>query len=248
MKRFNINELVWFLILFSLSLVIGSMLYTEKIYILIHPKMKLYLIVAEFILCIFTVIQFPKVFTIPDRGGVRKNYIIFIFSILMVVMASRINMSTTYLEFKGVNLFPYFDDHSIKEKHNHENEIPSGVIQLKGENFYCYLEDLQKNIDFYKGRSIEVEGMIYKKKDLNKNQFIVTRLVMNCCAADSQYVGVVCEYEGTSVNETQWVRIHGEIIKTRIKDTNDKEREIPLVKVRKIENIEEPQKVFIYQN
>lgn len=247
MKRFNINELLWFLILFSLSFIIGIMLYTEKIYILIHPKMKFYLIIAEVILCIFTVIQFPKIFTIPDRGGVRKNYIIFMFAILMVGIASKINMSTTYLEFKGVNLFPYFDDHNIKEKHNHENEIPSGIIELKGENFYCYLEDLQKSVNSYQGRSINVEGMIYKKKGLAKNQFVVTRLVMNCCAADSQYVGVICEYEGNGINEAQWVRVHGDVTKTKVKDVNGKERETPLVKVKKIENMEEPQKVFIYQ-
>ena len=247
MKRFNINELLWFLILFSLSLVLGSMLYTEKVYILIHPKMKIYLMIAEFILCMFTLIQFPKIFTIPDRGGVRKNYIIFVFAIFMVVLASKVNISTTYLEFKGVNLLPYSDNQGLKDKHNHENEIPPGVIELKGENFYCYLEDLQKNINNYTGRSVEVEGMIYRKKDLGKNQFVVTRLVMNCCAADSQYVGVICQYGGINIGEAQWVKIYGEIDKIKVKDMNGKERELPLVKIRKLESIREPQGVFIYQ-
>ncbi|SHK48920.1 putative membrane protein [Clostridium cavendishii DSM 21758] len=248
MKKFNLNELIWFLVLLTLSLYIFFMIYTGKIYILIHPKMKVYLIIGFIILFIFTIMQFPKIFTIPDRGGLKKNNLIFIFAVAMLMIAGNINVSSTYLEFKGVNLFPYYDDHEVKEKHNHETSIPSGIIELKDENFYCYLEDIQKNIDDYIGREVQVEGMVYAKKNMNNNSFIVTRLVMNCCAADSQYIGVTCTYYGGNVKTNTWVNIKGTVTKNTIKDSKGRDRVVPEVKVNSIEKIKEPNNLFIYQN
>lgn len=247
MKKFNMNEFIWFLILVALTLSIGIMIYTGKIYMLIHPKMKIYLIIGTAILLLLSITQLPKIFTIPDRVGVKKGNLIFLFAFIMIIISTNINVNSTYLEFKGVNLFPYFDDHDIKEKHDHGTAIPSGTIKLKEENFYCYLEDIQKDIYKYEGRDIEVEGMVYKSKDIKSNQFIITRLVMNCCAADSQYIGVICDYNGASLKECTWVRVIGKITHSNISDIRGKAKVLPLVTVDKVENIKQPKETFIYQ-
>lgn len=247
MKKFNMNEFIWFLILVALTLSIGIMLYTGKIYMMIHPKMKIYLIIGTVILFFLSITELPKIFTVPDRSGVKKGNLIFVFAFIMIIIAGNINVNSTYLDFKGVNLFPYFDDHDIKEKHDHETEIPSGNIKLKEETFYCYLEDIQKEIHKYEGRDIEVEGMVYKNKDIKSNQFIITRLVMNCCAADSQYIGVICDYNGDSLKEGAWVRVIGKMTHSNISDIRGNNKIVPLITVNKIEAIKEPKEAFIYQ-
>jgi putative membrane protein len=209
--------------------------------------MNKYLIFAIVVLLVIAFIQFFKIFTVPDRGGLRKDYLIFIVAILAIGLATNKDMGTEGINLKGIKLSTrsYWD--VTGDNHHHFDKIPNGVIELIGENYYCYLEDIEKNMDKFKGRKVITEGLVYKNNNMNKNEFIIARSVMSCCAADSQIIGIkiVCELD--KAYDGQWVQIKGTLNSTTVYEGN-KLIEVPVIKADSIEVTKKPANQYIYQN
>lgn len=77
---------------------------------------------------------------------------------------------------------------------------------------------------------------------------MVARLIMVCCAADAQVVGLLSNYEKTAeLEKDQWVRVEGKI--TYIDNADKKYGEdpkVPMINVSKVEKIEQPSNPYIY--
>lgn len=246
MRKFNLNEFLWFLFLLLMALTIFYLLETSIIFNLIHPKMKKYLIFATVVLTLLSLAQIPMIFTIPDRGGVKKGIIVFLGALVMIGTVSRLDISTSNIASKGIKLSTksYWKD--TGDNHHHNEKVPQGIIELKGENFYCYLEDIEKNLSAFIGREVIVEGMVYKTSSMKKDEFIVSRMVMSCCAADAQVIGIKCDGNlEASLNE-QWVELRGTIGKTKILEDR-KLVDVPKINVTYLKKINKPSNLYIYQ-
>ncbi|MBK1813484.1 TIGR03943 family protein [Clostridium sp. YIM B02505] len=247
MKKFNINELIWFLILVLSSILLMYLLRTSNIANFVHPKMNKYLAFAVGVLLVIACIQFFKIFTVPDRGGIRRDYFIFMAAIIAIGLATNKDMGTEGINLKGIKLSTrsYWD--VTGDNHHHFDKIPEGVIQLIGENYYCYLEDIEKNINKFKGRQVITEGLVYKNKSMNKNEFIIARSVMSCCAADSQIIGIKVISQFDKIYDGQWVQIKGTLSSTTVYEGN-KLIEVPIIKADSFEVTKKPANQYIYQN
>lgn len=86
MKRFNINEFLWFLILLGISGYIFFLIKTGGVNKFVHGHMTRYLALALVPLLLITVFQFYKSFTIISSRKIKKGY--FIFFIMLIIMLS----------------------------------------------------------------------------------------------------------------------------------------------------------------
>lgn len=93
------------------------------------------------------------------------------------------------------------------------------------------------NEGFYNGKTVELEGMVFKKPGMEKDSFYCFRFVIVCCAADAvpARVKVVSDRAG-ELEDEQWVRVVGtfdvvfENNRKNVKITADSVEKIPTPK------------------
>ncbi|MGL5245255.1 MAG: TIGR03943 family putative permease subunit [Sarcina sp.] len=236
MRRFNLNEFVWFLILISLLLLLTYMLFTEEIFLLINIKMKKYIILSIIILLILLIVQLTQIFTIPPRGGVKFGYIIFFMALIILSILPNVNVIKTSLNFKGVQL--YHNNHKNKShlKDTHYDSNNKEILKLTSDNFHENLELILHKIDSFIGEEIYAEGIIYIDSNY-ENKFILTEIDMNCCIVDASYLGILCDIknEEAKIEVGTSVKVIGKLDKYKIKDKNDNGIWVPLIHVYKLE-------------
>ncbi|MGL4654926.1 MAG: TIGR03943 family putative permease subunit [Sarcina sp.] len=233
MKRFNLDQFIWFCILAILSVVLTTMLFTGKIFMLIDGERVFSTVVMLVILYLLTLVQATRIFTVPSRGGVKKGYFQYVILICILILVSVIDIPKTSLLMKGVKL--YHSEHNHGEKHNHTHtDIESdGKVIINEANFHDGIEEIIGHKDKYIGKEIEIEGTYFKDKKY-PSSFIITQLNMNCCIADSEYLGILCEknnLEGINLGIGDKIKVVG-----KISSFQDKEKQ--LVKIDVLEIIE----------
>lgn len=114
------------------------------------------------------------------------------------------------------------------------------VIQEEG-----FLE-LLGAVDMYKnqfnGKKMTITGFIYREEGMAPNQFVVSRLAMQCCSADSAPYGVMVETPGaTAFAEDTWISVTGTVGRTEYDGV-----EIMKLDSEEIHKIPVPQTPYVY--
>ena len=88
MKRINVGELCWWLLIGALSLVIGKLLIFDELRFYLHPKMTKFVIAAEIILLILFVYQQTKLFKRTENSfKIKIGYFLFLLPMFMLILA-----------------------------------------------------------------------------------------------------------------------------------------------------------------
>lgn len=230
MKRFNINEFIWFIILGFNLIFLSYMLWSKKIFLIINSDMKIYMYIAIIIIGLMLIIQFNKIFTIPSRSGIKLGNLVFVISAVLLLMLTKIDIVKTSLEFKDVKLYHGFHSKNSHEHSHQMNCINNEKIILDDGNFHEMLEEVLSHIDEYIGKDIEIQGIAYNDKKY-EGKFIITSLEINCCIVDSTYLGVLCKENNFTLENGQKIRVTGKIDKTKIRDNMNNDIWVPLIEV-----------------
>lgn len=265
MNRFNKRQFLWFITLYGFAILIAYLLYTGRIYTFVHPKMVKYVTASLLGFLILSVYQFFQIFTISRNSGLKPGYILFMIPIILGFTAKGFDASI--LEKKSVSLAAQSSkspqgDNSLKNNatslvavpNNQAIAIPEsyfteeGIIQFKDTNFFRALNDIGSKLEQFKGRKVDITGFVYKDKGLKSNEFVISRMMMSCCAADAQLVGLACTgEEAAAMSEGEWVRVQGTIGSGHYKnpDTGE-EQEIAIIYSEKTQRNQPPGSQYIY--
>ena len=115
---------------------------------------------------------------------------------------------------------------------------------MNEDTFSTWLSVLYTQLDSCVGANITISGSVWKDSKLfEQNEFAVARMMMVCCAADLQPVGLLAQWENTeSLSDGEWVEITGTLSKKPYKDGFD-----PLIIVESAKKIDPPEREYIYQ-
>lgn len=237
MKRFNFEELLWLIVIILIDLGLIYLLTTGKVELYVGKKMIKYIYISIFMLGIIGIMQISNVFTPIGSNNIKIKLIPIILALIIGLIS--VNTQTT---FKHIELNKELTE-SSEEIHNHNNSKLNidDKISLKepiivNEDNPMVLEDIRLNSDKYMGKQIEIYGFVCKESYLNKNQFIIGRIVMNCCAADSKVVGIIGEWEhADDLRENQWVQVKGTVNYSTINDDDGVSHQVPIIKIDKLE-------------
>jgi putative membrane protein len=250
MRRFNFNELIWFLILLGFSTYMYFLLHTGKIYMLIHPKMHNYMIFTFVGFGALAVFQFFKIFTIMRQENFRLGYLLFFITLAAGIIAP-VGLSEGIAQSKGVSITGpgTASGRTDSSKGQSGLKTEDDLIIFNDENYIRLLNEIGADIEKYKGRKVSINGFVYKDDSLKKYEFVTARMVMNCCAADTQLIGILCSFEDVvGLKEEEWVRIEGVLGSTVYKDpASGTEVVLPAVKVTKLAKIKRPENPYLYQ-
>lgn len=117
-------------------------------------------------------------------------------------------------------------------------------IVMNEDTFSTWLSVLYTKLDSCIGAKVTISGSVWKDSSLfEPNEFAVARMMMVCCAADLQPVGLLAQWENTeSLSDGEWVEITGTLSKKPYKDGFD-----PLIIVESAKKIDPPTREYIYQ-
>lgn len=240
MKRFNVNEFIWFVILSLFTVFIYYLISTGEIFKFIHPHLLKYTIFSFVIFGELAVFQLFNIFKVKTRVKFKKGFLLFFIVIAVGFLSAPEGLTPEIINKKGVILVNSSNVINIgRHSHGEKETIEGDNIVFNDRNYVHYLEELGSNIGRHKGKKVIISGFVHKEDNLPENEFILSRLLMNCCAADTQVLGIMCQFDGAEkLENNSWVKIEGELSK----DIN-----YPMIKVYKTEKIKQPDNTYIYE-
>lgn len=118
----------------------------------------------------------------------------------------------------------------------------SSSIEMKNHVFSTYYDEIQMDIDKFKGREIELKGFIYKEEGLKQDQLVLARFLITHCVADASIIGFISEIpEASSLEENTWIEAKGVLDTTNFNGTH-----LPIIKITNWKKINEPKEPYLY--
>jgi len=275
-KKVNLNELIWFIILLGFTCYFYMIISTNKLTLFVHPKMVKYVKFALYFFIILVIFQGKNIYAFKKVKRLKLGYIMFLIPLVLGILLKPEGISTYSAINKGFSLTSQLKINTLKHKHTvladgtevceineEDTDNASGTskgalesisllkgttINMTSENFISTYDDIYGNPHEHIGRAINIKGFIYNQKGLNKDEFILSRIVVSCCAADAQLVGILCDYsDGKKFAEGTWVNIEGTLGEREYKDLKSGEVSvIPIIKVSKTEKLDKQNNEYIY--
>ena len=132
MKKFNIDELIWFIILILLDLSVIFLIRSGNITNFVSSDMIIYFYLSIIILTIFALFQFSRIFTIKRRIETTNKFIPLTFTLCIGVILLYIFPLLKQNENTNENLL--FKNHTDAIIINNDNyDIVNEIIQHKDE-------------------------------------------------------------------------------------------------------------------
>jgi putative membrane protein len=255
MKKININELIWFIILASFAYYIYGLFNTQKINTYMHPKMFKYVLFSLGVFILLSIFQFRRIFIYEQNKRIKPGYIIFIIPLLLAFIVNPENLSAKVVSNKNINIVnsnldnkekPAIDDEEIQLDMNIDTS--ADYYSAHGEKFKDTMMILYENLDEMIDEEVELSGFVYRESDFSEERFVIARLLMSCCAADAQVAGLLCEWDGDNKpQDNEWIKIMGRVESTiYYNEYTHEEGEVALIKITKVEVIEPPKDQYIY--
>lgn len=175
MRKGNIS--LWTFILIGLIILFTTMVVSGKIIFLLHPRMVIMVesaIVALVLLLIYDLFYNDKSFEYKGNSTISMC-IFFIPLILGFIFLNNFDL-------KGIMYNKSIEEHDHLHVHVH-GEYEDEFLDVYNKIHH------EKDVV---GMSIDVSGAIIKN---SKDEYFITKIIMACCAADSQVVGLKCYHE-----------------------------------------------------
>lgn len=100
----------------------------------------------------------------------------------------------------------------------------------------------EKDLNPFIGQQASVVGFVYRDENLPQGQFLVSRFILSCCAADGYAVGMIVESpEAQSFEEDIWVKVSGPVDVASYNGGPS-----PLIHAETIELVPQPDQPYLY--
>lgn len=91
-------------------------------------------------------------------------------------------------------------------------DIDAPVIEIADRDYAIWYRDLGEELDKYDGKTVRFKGQVSVSDELPADCFVIGRQMMNCCAADISFAGLVVENAARSGWENRdWVMLTARI-------------------------------------
>ena len=191
MKKFNVDELIWFIILVLLTLSIVFLIKSGNITNFVGVDMIKYFYLSIVILSVFAIVQFGRIFTIRRRIEITNKFIPLTFTLCIGVVL--------------LYIFPLLKNNNI----NDELLSNNNAISITNNN-YEILKEINENRDIYEDKNIIFLGYIDENKS-NSDFTIISRESIKCCQADKEKLQIRVKGIDSSIKEGQWINVCGKI-------------------------------------
>ena len=271
-RIYNIDAVIRIIILVGFALFFFLTIQTGQVLKYVHPRNLPFMKFAIVVMVLISFFLIPEVFKPKRIKVSSTPLLFFVLPLIMAFLlpaqsfdSGSISYEDLKIEGNSVNIGNseikteysdeseymediYIDEYSDTENKNiidtnrNELQLINETIIMDSDNYVRWIQELYENIENYNGKEIQVTGFVFKDEQFDDNEFVPARMMMVCCAADMQPIGLLCRYENaTELKSDIWIRVHGTIVKGEFKGSV-----IPVIKAEKVENTEKPEFDYVY--
>ncbi|MGG3574592.1 TIGR03943 family protein [Bacillus gobiensis] len=249
------------IILVGFALLLIKLIVSEKLANFISPKMHIYVYIALFI---FLLLGFILILSSSSEKNAHQcgcagdhNVPKTIFGSIFVYSLFIFPLVTGFLFSDHI----LTNDAAIKRGHKYGEGIFSStsngnppsdpnltsleakkIILLTNENFLPVLDQIERNLQHFVGKKVQLEGFVYREPDFTKDQIVVARFGVSCCTADAVVFGMAANGNSLqSLPNDTWIRVKGTIDVLHYNDS-----ELPVIVDPTIEKIDPPSHPYVY--
>ncbi|MBU5438589.1 TIGR03943 family protein [Tissierella sp. MSJ-40] len=271
-KRYGINIEVIFRLIFLLGFTtfFYVVIKNRTVQYYVHPRIIPYMKFGIFSFILMSLFFIEELFKTRRKNTRLVNYIFFFIPLFTSFISPPKSINPASISLNNINKNnissnSFVKDSNIGSEENDDiiSDLPSdksvfynniandkkdqlvlqgNVIVIDDDNFIPWLDELYMNMIEYEGEEIEMIGFVLKDSEFKQNEFVIARLMMVCCAADTQAVGFLCNYDKASeLKGDSWIKVKG-----FLKTIELNKEKIPIIEIKDIENIDKPENEFIY--
>ena len=85
------------------------------------------------------------------------------------------------------------------------------IIEIEDRDYALWYQDMGEDMRSYDGKTVRFKAEVSVRPELGSGAIIVGRPMMNCCAADIQFAGLLAVKNSTPVSNGNWVTITASI-------------------------------------
>ena len=137
-----------------------------------------------------------------------------------------------------------YEDESGKVRYDDiEDPLPfdknAKVIEIADRDYAIWYRDLSEELKSYDGKTVHFKAQVAKSEELDADTIIVGRQLMNCCAADITFTGLIAEKNPRrELDSGDWVELTASI---RVRKHPGYNRVGPVLTIREISAAEPPE-------
>jgi len=118
-------------------------------------------------------------------------------------------------------------------------DVNAPVVEISDKDYALFYRDICENLKEWKGRTVKFKGVCAIEKNFPDKTFVIGRHIMNCCAEDITYCGLVAKHDGNAdVVNTGWYVITADF---DIRFSRLYGKKGPVLNITKIEKAVEPE-------
>lgn len=93
-------------------------------------------------------------------------------------------------------------------------DVNAPIVKIEDRDYAYFYADLMENTEQYRGKTVEFKAVCMSDRGIRipAGCFVSGRMLMNCCAADTQYAGMLCRQIKKPVPaKGTWIMLQGKI-------------------------------------
>ncbi len=246
-----LKKIIWIFTLLAHEFVLIYLVYSNKIAMFLNPKMNKYIYFSIVIIFLLLLVELYDVINKHYYSKVGVGIVVFLIPLTLTFYHSyAVGDSITKAQTRDV--IGMIDTDKLQP--TEAKSVFDGMSEVEeGEYFMdmlnaCYKDLYENDFRNYDGKEIEMSGMVYYNDGLKDNEFVISRLLMSCCAADATYVGFLSEYDGKkSLKQGDWIRVRGVMKKgSQYNAGLQREETVPKIYIKSIESMDPPKSEYVY--
>ncbi len=119
-------------------------------------------------------------------------------------------------------------------------DINADVVKIEDRDYAYFFSDLMENLSNYEGKTVSFTALYpATSKVMPAGVFVAGRMLMNCCAADTQFAGMACRCKKEQMPaKGSWFTLTG---KVRLQRNRLFSGKVPVLDVVSVEKAREPE-------
>lgn len=247
----KINQWLWWFILLGFLIMLGELVWSNRIRFLLHPRMNIFVYLGIVLLMALLGHQ-SLLLTQKSKAKKRFRWGYLVFCLPLMLAATRPQlMASDILENKPLIIGQAeVAAETVTETQRVQDEAIQEETSLEVKDpFYAQVMNLQSNLDQSIGESITIEGFVFKQDNFEPSQMVVARLLITCCASDAGVLGILVESNESleAFAADSWVRAQGKVTAfTYYDEGTQSEFTLPKLELTLIESIEPYASPYVY--
>jgi len=90
-------------------------------------------------------------------------------------------------------------------------DIDAPTVTIADTDFAVWYRDIGEELQKYDGKTVQFKGLVSLPRELTDNAFIIGRPLLNCCADDITFAGLIAEGNTDKVKDGQWIVLTAQI-------------------------------------